>query len=94
MKKLLNLTDKHVGSRVRMRRLMLDLSQSALATALGVTIQQMQKYEKGANRISASRLHHISDVLQVPNSLFLRRITAPLGCIRADDRRAVQILCL
>ena len=56
MKKLLNLTDKHVGSRVRMRRLMLDLSQSGLATALGVTIQQMQKYEKGANRISASRL--------------------------------------
>ena len=47
MKKLLNLTDKHVGSRVRMRRLMLDLSQSGLATALGVTFQQVQKYENG-----------------------------------------------
>ena len=70
MKKLLNLTDKHVGSRVRMRRLMLDLSQSGLATALGVTFQQVQKYEKGANRISASRLHHISNVLQVPIPFF------------------------
>ena len=70
MKKLLNLTDKHVGSRVRMRRLMLDLSQSGLATAIGVTFQQVQKYEKGANRISASRLHHISNVLQVPIPFF------------------------
>ena len=94
MKKLLNLTDKHVGSRVRMRRLMLNMSQTKLADALGITFQQVQKYEKGANRISASRLQHISNVLQVPDSLFLRRITAPLGCIRADDRRAVQILCL
>ena len=70
MKKLLNLTDKHVGSRVRMRWLRLDLSQSGLPTALGVTFQQVQKYEMSGDRISASRLDHISDVLQVPIPFF------------------------
>jgi transcriptional regulator with XRE-family HTH domain len=63
-------TDKHVGSSVRMRRLMLDMSQTTLADALGLTFQQVQKYEKGINRISASRLQHISRVLQVPISFF------------------------
>jgi transcriptional regulator with XRE-family HTH domain len=56
----INPTDKHVGSRVRMRRLMLDMSQTDLGDALGLTFQQVQKYEKGSNRISASRLQHIS----------------------------------
>jgi transcriptional regulator with XRE-family HTH domain len=64
-KKPLNLIDKHVGSRVRMRRMMLGMSQEKLGDALGITFQQVQKYEKGMNRISASRLHHISHVLQV-----------------------------
>jgi DNA-binding XRE family transcriptional regulator len=49
-------TDKHVGNRVRMRRMMLDMSQTKLGDALGITFQQVQKYEKGTNRISASRL--------------------------------------
>jgi transcriptional regulator with XRE-family HTH domain len=49
-------TDKHVGNRVRMRRLMLDLSQTQVADAIGLSLQQVQKYEKGTNRISASRL--------------------------------------
>jgi transcriptional regulator with XRE-family HTH domain len=53
-----------------MRRLMLDLSQTRLADALGVTFQQVQKYEKGTNRISASRLQHISQILQVPIPFF------------------------
>ncbi len=70
MKKLPNPTDKHVGARVRMRRLMLDMSQTKLADALGITFQQVQKYEKGANRISASRLQQISNVLQVPAPFF------------------------
>ena len=52
--------------RPRMRRLRLDLGQTRLADALGVTFQQVQKYEKGVNRISASRLQHISHILQVP----------------------------
>jgi transcriptional regulator with XRE-family HTH domain len=63
-------TDKYVGSRVRMRRLMLGMSQSALGHALGVTFQQVQKYEKGTNRIGASRLQNIARVLQVPMGFF------------------------
>jgi transcriptional regulator with XRE-family HTH domain len=66
----INPTDKHVGSRLRMRRLMLDMSQSDIANALGLTFQQVQKYEKGSNRISASRLQHISQILQVPVPFF------------------------
>ena len=65
-----NTTDIDVGSRVRMRRLMLGLSQTELANALGVSFQQVQKYEKGANRISASRLHQIASFLQVPIPFF------------------------
>jgi transcriptional regulator with XRE-family HTH domain len=53
-----------------MRRLMLGMSQSNVADALGVTFQQLQKYEKGVNRISASRLQHISQILQVPVTFF------------------------
>jgi transcriptional regulator with XRE-family HTH domain len=60
----------HVGARVRMRRLMLDLSQTQLAAELGITFQQVQKYEKGTNRISASRLQQISYVLRVPIPFF------------------------
>jgi transcriptional regulator with XRE-family HTH domain len=63
-------TDKHVGSRVRMRRLMLAMSQEKLGAALGLTFQQVQKYESGANRIGASRLQQMSHVLQVPVAFF------------------------
>jgi transcriptional regulator with XRE-family HTH domain len=66
VKKLPNPIDKHVGSRVRMRRMMLGMSQEKLGDALGLTFQQVQKYEKGTNRIGASRLQHISHILQVP----------------------------
>jgi transcriptional regulator with XRE-family HTH domain len=70
MKKLPNPTDKHVGARVRVRRLMLEMSQEKLGYAIGLTFQQVQKYEKGTNRIGASRLQHISHILQVPVSFF------------------------
>ena len=66
----INPTDKHVGQRLRMRRLMLDMSQSNVADALGVTFQQVQKYEKGINRIGAGRLQNISTLLRVPISFF------------------------
>ena len=69
-KKAPNPTDKHVGARVRMRRMMLAMSQEKLGDALGLTFQQVQKYEKGANRIGASRLQQISQILQVPVSFF------------------------
>ena len=69
-KKAPNPTDKHVGARVRMRRMMLGMSQEKLGDALGLTFQQVQKYEKGANRIGASRLQQIAHILQVPVSFF------------------------
>jgi transcriptional regulator with XRE-family HTH domain len=69
-KKAPNPVDKHVGSRVRMRRMMLNMSQEKLGDALGLTFQQVQKYEKGTNRIGASRLQQISQILQVPVEFF------------------------
>jgi transcriptional regulator with XRE-family HTH domain len=79
-------TDKHVGTRIRTRRVELGLSQSALADALGITFQQIQKYEKGSNRVSASRLQKISDVLQVQVSFFFDRA----GTLRPKDKRAAD----
>ena len=65
-----NPVDKYVGSRVRMRRIMLGMSQEKLGDALGLTFQQVQKYEKGTNRIPSSRLQQISHILQVPVVFF------------------------
>src|SRR6516225_7382445 len=69
-KKAPNPIDQHVGRRVRMRRKMLAMSQEKLAAALGLSFQQVQKYEKGANRIGASRLQQMSHILQVPVEFF------------------------
>jgi transcriptional regulator with XRE-family HTH domain len=69
-KKVPNPIDKHVGNRVRMRRIMLGKSQEKLGDALDLTFQQVQKYEKGTNRISASRLQQLSNILQVPVPFF------------------------
>jgi len=65
MKKSPNPIDKHVGSRVRLRRMLIGMSQEKLGEALGLTFQQVQKYEKGTNRIGASRLHEIARILGV-----------------------------
>jgi transcriptional regulator with XRE-family HTH domain len=73
-KKAPNPIDKHVGSRVRMRRMMLGMSQEKLGDALGLTFQQVQKYEKGTNRIGASRLQQISQILQVPVAFFFEGV--------------------
>lgn len=62
--------DIHVGSRVRLRRLMLGMSQDKLGEALGLTFQQVQKYEKGINRIGASRIFRLSEILGVPIQFF------------------------
>jgi transcriptional regulator with XRE-family HTH domain len=70
VKKTPNPIDKHVGSRVRMRRVMLGMSQEKLGEALALTFQQVQKYEKGTNRIGASRLQQISRTLDVPPAFF------------------------
>ena len=63
-----NSVDRYVGSRVRMRRIMLGMSQEKLGEALGLTFQQVQKYEKGINRVGAGRIQQISEALQVPVS--------------------------
>jgi transcriptional regulator with XRE-family HTH domain len=78
-KKAPNPIDKHVGSRVRMRRMMLSMSQEKLGDALGLTFQQVQKYEKGTNRIGASRLQQISNILQVPVAFFFEGAPAIEG---------------
>ncbi|MGF9694324.1 MULTISPECIES: helix-turn-helix domain-containing protein [unclassified Rhizobium] len=70
MKKSPNAIDVHVGSRIRLRRTMLGMSQEKLGEGLGITFQQVQKYEKGANRVGASRLQHIAEVLNVPIPFF------------------------
>jgi transcriptional regulator with XRE-family HTH domain len=70
VKKVPNPIDRHVGSRVRMRRILLGMSQEKLGEALGLTFQQVQKYEKGTNRIGASRLQQISTTLSVPPAFF------------------------
>jgi transcriptional regulator with XRE-family HTH domain len=69
-KKSPNPIDKHVGSRVRMRRMMISMSQEKLGEKLGITFQQIQKYEKGTNRVGASRLQQIANVLGVPVVFF------------------------
>ena len=81
MMKAPNPIDKHVGARVRMRRLILGMSQGKLGQALEVTFQQVQKYEKGANRIGASRLQQLARVLDVPPAYFFE--DAPTGDTRA-----------
>src|SRR5208283_5471941 len=68
--KVPNPVDTYVGSRVRMRQMILDMSQTKLADAIGLTFQQVQKYEKGSNRMGASRLQQIADILQVPITFF------------------------
>ena len=70
-----NAIDAHVGSRMRMRRMMLGMSQEKLGDALGLTFQQVQKYEKGANRMGSSRLQQAADILGVAVPFFFEGAT-------------------
>ncbi len=70
-----NPTDIHVGARVRLRRTLLGMSQEKLGDAIGLTFQQVQKYERGANRVGASRLYDLSRVLDIPVSFFFEDMT-------------------
>ncbi len=72
-----NPVDLHVGGRVRMRRKVLGVSQERLAEALGLTFQQVQKYERGANRVSASKLYEIARFLAAPVSYFFEGLSDP-----------------
>lgn len=83
-----NPVDIHVGTRVRLRRLMLQMSQDKLGAKLGVTFQQVQKYERGANRVSASRLWGMSEILEVPIEFFfegLRSGSEASGFAEGDE---------
>jgi len=84
-KKTPNPTDKHVGNRVRMRRMILQMSQEKLGLALGLTFQQVQKYEKGTNRIGASRLSAIASILGVTVGYFFEGLATTGGCLKLDD---------
>lgn len=77
-----NDTDRHVGARIRERRIMLGLSQQQMADLIGVTYQQAHKYERGINRISAGRLYEIAQVLGVPVSYFFEGL---------DERKGVEL---
>lgn len=79
MSKTPRAADAHVGKRVRMRRLMLEITQGKLAKRLGVTFQQVQKYEKGINRISVGRLQEMAHILQVPVQFFFDGLPVPSG---------------
>src|SRR3954462_8532691 len=83
--------DRHVGSRVRMRRMMLNLTQEKLAGSLGLTFQQVQKYEKGVNRIGASRLSQIAEALQVPVAYFFVGAEAHPSPKKADVEAAAAV---
>ena len=80
--------DLSIGSRLRLRRLALGLSQNTLAQSLGITFQQIQKYERGSNRIVASRLFHLARVLRVPVQYFFQDLVAQSHPpVAADDHR-------
>lgn len=79
--------DVHVGSRVRLRRTLLGMSQEKLGEALGLTFQQVQKYERGVNRIGASRLFDLARVLDVPISFFFDDLPAEMGGMAVNRAR-------
>ena len=86
-----NFVDRHVGNRVRMRRLLVGMSQEKLGEVLGITYQQVQKYEKGSNRVSASRLYQISRVLGVPVQYFYDELKedGPSGFAESEGADAI-----
>jgi len=77
--------DVHVGQRIRLRRNLVGMTQEQLASSVGVTFQQIQKYERGFNRVSASRLYDIGHVLSVPISFFFQDVNAQV----AEERYGV-----
>jgi transcriptional regulator with XRE-family HTH domain len=79
-----NPIDKYVGNRLRMRRIMLGMSQTNLADGLGLTFQQVQKYEKGTNRLSASKLQQCAGILQVPVEFFFEGVPSIPGAPKPE----------
>jgi transcriptional regulator with XRE-family HTH domain len=84
--------DVHVGTRIRTRRLLLGMNQETLATALGLTFQQVQKYEGGSNRVSASRLAEMAEVLGVPVAYFFRDLELANGDGTTDEQEVREMM--
>ena len=87
-----NSVDVHVGSRVRLRRTLLGMSQKKLGNALGLTFQQVQKYERGTNRIGSSRLYVLSRILDVPVSFFFDDMAQEIAVGQPGFAEAAQVL--
>lgn len=85
-----NPIDIHVGQKLRLRRTLLGLSQEKLGEAVGITFQQLQKYERGANRISASRLFNLSQVLGVPVTYFFEDLPPPGDTLERMETEQVE----
>jgi transcriptional regulator with XRE-family HTH domain len=85
---MFNPIDAHVGGRLRSRRLMLGMNQTKVGNAIGVTFQQLQKYEKGTNRVSASRLQQLCMLLGVPIAFFFEGAPLAVGLPDSADRPA------
>ena len=81
-----NPIDVHVGMRVRQRRSLLGMSQTTLGNAVGLAFQQIQKYERGTNRVSSSRLFEFATILDVPISFFFAEMPVPLRHAKAGRR--------
>ncbi len=79
--------DVHVGARLRQRRTLLGMTQTRLGEAIGLTFQQMQKYEKGTNRVSASRLFYLSRVLDVPVEYFFEEMPSEVAASSPANNR-------
>jgi len=84
--------DIEVGARIRQRRLLLGMNQETLATRLGLTFQQVQKYEMGANRVSASRLSDVADVLGVPVAYFFGGMVADEAALTAEEQQTRDVM--
>lgn len=90
-----DLVDAHVGSRIRLRRILIGMSQESLASKVGLTFQQIQKYEKATNRVSASRLYHFSIALGVPVQFFYDEmppsVTRDETCMPRPEEEGTQL---
>ncbi|OMH87197.1 transcriptional regulator [Candidatus Liberibacter asiaticus] len=91
-KKIPNPVDINVGKRIRLRRMILGMSQEKLGECLGITFQQVQKYEKGVNRVGASRLQHISEVLESPISFFFDVSPTVCSDISSEENNVMDFI--
>jgi len=88
----MNNVDRHIGSRIRLRRKILNISQYTLAIDLKISFQQLQKYESGENRIASSRLYEISKILKTYPQFFFEGLNGVLSCSNMQDLRTMKLV--